>query len=194
MPADAPAPTPAPPPAGFTHLRPDGSVNMVDVGAKPATERVAVAGAAVLLRPETLRAIQANTVAKGNVFETARIAGLQAAKRTAELIPLCHPLRLTHVAIDFAVLGPGRIGIRATVRAHDRTGVEMEALTAAAVAGLTIYDMCKAVDREMTLTDLCLLEKSGGKSGAFRRAESAGGVAPAVAEPDPPSCPGARAT
>ena len=170
----------------LTHLTPDGHVRMVDVGDKAVTDRRAVAGATVVLLPATLRAIQANAIAKGNVFETARIAGIQAAKRTSELIPLCHPLRVTSIAVDFAVLDQGRIGIRATVAATDRTGVEMEAMTAAAVAGLTLYDMVKAIDREVVLTDVRLLEKSGGKSGRFVRS----GATPSVPLPAAASTPG----
>ncbi len=154
----------------FTHLDDQGRVRMVDVSEKEASLRTAVAEATVRMQPETFRRIRGQTVSKGNVLETARIAGVLAAKKTAELIPMCHPLRLTHVQIDFLPDEPAHaIGIRAEVRAFDRTGVEMEALTAAAVAGLTIYDMCKALDRAMEITDLRLLEKSGGKSGTFRR-------------------------
>lgn len=168
----------------LTHLDGEGRVKMVDVGAKGITERTAVAAATVVMQPETLRAISANTVAKGNVFETARIAGILAAKRTAELIPLCHPLRVTSIAVDFALLDPARLGIRATVKATDRTGVEMEAMTAAAVAGLTIYDMCKALDRSMVVTEMRLVEKSGGKSGHWTRGQQSGaeGRAPAGKE------------
>ncbi|MBI3267771.1 MAG: cyclic pyranopterin monophosphate synthase MoaC [Planctomycetes bacterium] len=165
----------------LTHLTPEGHVRMVDVGRKEITERRAVAAATVVLQPATLRAIQSNAIAKGNVFETARIAGIQGAKRTSELIPLCHPLRVTSIAVDFSVLGPDRIGIRATVTATDRTGVEMEAMTAAAVAGLTLYDMVKAIDREVVVTELRLLEKSGGKSGHFVRSEPTSSGTPAAA-------------
>ncbi|HEY3912111.1 MAG TPA: cyclic pyranopterin monophosphate synthase MoaC [Stellaceae bacterium] len=150
----------------FTHLDAQGRARMVDVSAKGETDRVAVAGARVVMRPETLERIRAGDVAKGDVLAVARLAGIMAAKRTAELIPLCHPLALTSVGVDL-VCAPQRsaVEITATCRLHGRTGVEMEALTAASVAALTIYDMCKAVDRGMVVTDLRLLRKSGGKSG-----------------------------
>ncbi len=152
--------------ATLTHLDAEGTARMVDVGGKTETERVAVATSAVTMAPETLRLIVAQALPKGDVLTVARIAGIQAAKRTADLIPLCHPLMLSHVEVTLvpdATL-PG-LTIRATVRCHGRTGVEMEALTAASVAGLTIYDMAKAVDRGMTLGPLRVVEKRGGKSG-----------------------------
>jgi cyclic pyranopterin phosphate synthase len=156
--------------AEFTHLDDKGRVRMVDVTEKAATVRTAVAGAEVRMRPDTFELIRDQKVKKGNVLETARIAGIMAAKRTPDLIPMCHPLNLTHVQVDFLPDEKAHaIGIRASVRAVDQTGVEMEALTAAAVAALTIYDMCKAHDREMSISGLQLLEKSGGKSGTFRR-------------------------
>ena len=141
---------------------------MVDVSEKDETDRVAVAAARVQMRPETLARIQAGEIAKGDVLATARIAGIMAAKRTAELIPLCHPLALTSVAVELECL-PDRsaVEITATCRLNGRTGVEMEALTAASVAALTIYDMCKAIDRGMIVSDLRLLKKSGGKSGDY---------------------------
>jgi cyclic pyranopterin phosphate synthase len=141
---------------------------MVDVSEKDETDRVAIAGARVVMRPETLARIQAGEIAKGDVLATARLAGIMAAKRTAELIPLCHPLALTSVAIDLEC-EPDRsaVEITATCRLKGRTGVEMEALTAASVAALTVYDMCKAIDRGMVVTDLRLLKKSGGKSGDY---------------------------
>ena len=153
----------------FTHLDAEGRVRMVDVSDKAETERVAVAGARVVMRPETLERIRAGDVAKGDVFAAARIAGIMAAKRTAELIPLCHPLALTSVGLDLACV-PERsaVEITATCGLRGRTGVEMEALTAASVAALTVYDMCKAVDRGMVVTDLRLLQKSGGRSGDWR--------------------------
>ena len=159
----------------FTHLDDEGRVRMVDVTAKPATVRTAVAEGAIRMRAETLAAIRDGKVKKGNVLETARIAGVMAAKRTSELIPMCHPLKVTHIQVDFTPdeSGPS-IAIRAAVRALDQTGVEMEALTAAAVAALTIYDMCKSSDREMTITDIRLVEKTGGKSGTYTR--TPGGV------------------
>ncbi|MEJ5357044.1 MAG: cyclic pyranopterin monophosphate synthase MoaC [Desulfobacterales bacterium] len=154
----------------FTHLDDQGRVRMVDVSAKETSLRAATAEAIVRMQPETFRRIQEGKVSKGNVFETARIAGILAAKRTADLIPMCHPLRLTHVQIDFLPdESSAAIGIRASAQALDRTGVEMEALTGAAVAALAIYDMCKAVDRDMEITALRLLAKSGGKSGEYRR-------------------------
>jgi len=146
---------------------------MVDVGKKPETERVARASARVAMHPETLAAIVEGAVPKGDVLATARIAGIQAAKRCHELIPLCHPLRITSVALDFEPekSGPGEgiLQIEATVRALDRTGVEMEALTAASVAALTVYDMCKALDRGMIVQEIRLEEKQGGASGKWVR-------------------------
>jgi indole-3-glycerol phosphate synthase len=156
------------PPDGpvFTHLDAKGRARMVDVSDKAETDRVAVAGARVVMRPETLERIRAGDVAKGDVLAVARLAGIMAAKRTAELIPLCHPLALTSVGVDL-VCAPecSAVEITATCRLRGRTGVEMEALTAASVAALTVYDMCKAVDRGMVVTDLRLLRKSGGRSG-----------------------------
>ena len=151
---------------GFTHLDAEGRARMVDISDKDETDRVAVAGARVVMRPETLERIRSGDVAKGDVLAVARLAGIMAAKRTAELIPLCHPLALTSVKVDLECV-PQRsaVEITATCRLRGRTGVEMEALTAASVAALTVYDMCKAVDRGMVVTDLRLLRKSGGKSG-----------------------------
>ena len=151
---------------GFTHLDAEGRARMVDVSGKDETDRVAIAGARVVMRPETLERIRSGDVAKGDVLAVARLAGIMAAKRTAELIPLCHPLALTSVKVDLECV-PQRsaVEITATCRLRGRTGVEMEALTAASVAALTVYDMCKAVDRGMVVTDLRLLRKSGGKSG-----------------------------
>ncbi|MFN3485609.1 MAG: cyclic pyranopterin monophosphate synthase MoaC [Planctomycetota bacterium] len=155
----------------LTHVSPDGAARMVDVAEKEPTHRIAVAEAVVWMKPSTLRLIRRGGAAKGNVLEVARIAGIQAAKKTAGLIPLCHPLALTRVAVDLTPEPPGTLRIEARAEALDRTGVEMEALTAAAVAGLTVYDMCKAVDREMEIGKIRLLQKSGGKSGPFMRAE-----------------------
>ncbi len=151
---------------GFTHLDAEGRARMVDVSDKQETDRVAIAGARVVMRPETLERIRSGDVAKGDVLAVARLAGIMAAKRTAELIPLCHPLALTSVKVDLECV-PERsaVEITATCKLRGRTGVEMEALTAASVAALTVYDMCKAVDRGMVVTDLRLLRKSGGKSG-----------------------------
>jgi indole-3-glycerol phosphate synthase len=151
---------------GFTHLDAEGRARMVDVSDKQETDREAIAGARVVMRPETLERIRSGDVAKGDVLAVARLAGIMAAKRTAELIPLCHPLALTSVKVELECV-PERsaVEITATCKLRGRTGVEMEALTAASVAALTVYDMCKAVDRGMVVTDLRLLRKSGGKSG-----------------------------
>jgi cyclic pyranopterin phosphate synthase len=145
---------------------------MVDVSGKEVTAREAVAAGRVTMQPETLKLILDRKVAKGDVFSVARVAGIMAAKKTAELIPLCHALSLTSVEIAFKpVEASSYVDIRAVVRTTDRTGVEMEALTAVAAAGLTIYDMCKAVDRAMAVTDVRLVKKTGGKSGTFERKE-----------------------
>jgi cyclic pyranopterin monophosphate synthase len=156
--------------SSFTHIDDKGRVRMVDVTEKQPTVRVAVAGGAVIMKPATLKLISDQKVKKGNVLETARIAGIMAAKKTSELIPMCHPLSLTHVQIDFE---PDQtrhcIRIEASARTIDQTGVEMEALTAVSAAALTIYDMCKSYDRDMTIADIRLLEKSGGKSGTYKR-------------------------
>lgn len=152
----------------LTHIDPQGNAVMVDVSAKSATERIATAKAAVMMQPETLARITSGGIKKGDVLGVARIAGIMAAKRTHELIPLCHPLALTAVSLDLA---PDRarnaIDITATVKVTGQTGVEMEALTAVSVAALTIYDMCKAIDRGMTISDIRLVHKSGGKSGVY---------------------------
>lgn len=152
----------------LTHVDEQGRAHMVDVGGKPDTHRVAVARGQVRMKRETLALIQQNALSKGDALAVARIAGIMAAKKTAELIPLCHPLMLTHVGVEFELAeaeGDGVIEITATVETTDKTGVEMEALTAVSVAALTIYDMGKAVDRAMRLTDIRLIEKHGGKSG-----------------------------
>jgi cyclic pyranopterin monophosphate synthase len=155
---------------GFTHFDAEGKAIMVEVGEKTPSRRVAVARGEVRLAEATLRRILDRNVEKGDVFAVARIAGIMAAKKTPELIPLCHPLLLTSVAIDFTPFpGEGRIEIEATVKLTGTTGVEMEALTAVSVAALTIYDMCKAVDREMVIGEVRLMEKHGGKSGSFVR-------------------------
>src|SRR5712691_8569096 len=152
----------------LTHTDVEGRAQMVDISDKAETDRVAVAGARVVMKPETLARIRAGEVAKGDVLAVARLAGIMAAKRTAELIPLCHPLALTSVAVELeCVTERSAVEITATCRLKGRTGVEMEALTAAGVAALTIYDMCKAIDRAMVVTDLRLLRKSGGKSGEY---------------------------
>jgi cyclic pyranopterin phosphate synthase len=154
----------------LTHLDRDGHVKMVDVSDKEVSERSARVGGQIRMRPETVRLIVDEQIAKGNVLETARIAAIQAAKRTAELIPLCHPLNLTAIDVDFDI-GEDRISVQTEARLADRTGVEMEALTAATVALLTIYDMCKAVDRGMVIEQVRLLEKRGGRSGTYLRAD-----------------------
>ena len=141
---------------------------MVDITGKPETARAATARARVAMRPETLLLIRAGGGAKGDVLGVARLAGIMAAKRTADLIPLCHPLPLTSVQVDLAAEGDEAVAIEATVQTTGRTGVEMEALTAAAVAALTLYDMCKAVDRGMRIEALRVVAKSGGASGTFR--------------------------
>ena len=156
--------------AGLTHFDERGAARMVEVGGKPETARVAVASGAVEMAPLTLALIRDRHIAKGDVLEVARIAAIAGMKRTAELIPLCHPLRVTGVDIELTIDEPrSRVAIVASVRAHDRTGVEMEALTAVTVAALTIYDMCKAIDRGMRITAVQLEEKRGGKSGEWRR-------------------------
>lgn len=154
----------------LTHLDDKGRVRMVDVSEKPETLREAIAEGTVTMRTETLALIQQNQVKKGNVLETGRIAGIMAAKRTSELIPMCHPLLITHAHIDFSLNeSSSSIGIKATIRITGRTGVEMEALTAVSVSALTIYDMCKSYDREITISDIRVVKKSGGKSGTFVR-------------------------
>lgn len=151
----------------LTHLDDTGAAKMVDVSDKSVTHRTAIAAARVVMKPETLAAIKAGNVKKGDVLGTARVAGIMAAKRTHELIPMCHPLLITKVAVDFDYVENG-IAIRATVKCQGQTGVEMEALTAATVAALTIYDMAKALEKTMCIEDVHLLYKSGGKSGEFR--------------------------
>ena len=155
---------------GLSHLDEQGKARMVDVGDKPETERTAVARGRILMKPETLALILSGSAKKGDVLTVARVAGLQAAKRTHELIPMCHPLLLTHISVELVPgeeQGQAWIDVQATVRTRGRTGVEMEALTAASVAALTVYDMCKSVDRGMVITGLHLAHKSGGKSGTW---------------------------
>ena len=152
----------------LTHLDEHGAARMVEVGDKPATSRTATAEARVRMRPETLSMILDGTHAKGDVIAVARIAGIQAAKRTWELIPLCHPLALTSVKVDLAAESDHEVKITATCRVSGQTGVEMEALTAASVAALTIYDMCKAADKGMVIEHVRLLYKEGGKSGVWQ--------------------------
>ena len=154
----------------LSHLDEQGKAKMVDVSGKAATQREAVARASVLMNPETLRLIRDNVIAKGDVIAVARIAGIMAAKKTSELIPLCHPLNLSSIHVEVTPdTTETKVTIEATVKTVGPTGVEMEALTAVSVAALTIYDMCKAVDREMTVSDIMLVEKRGGRSGEFRR-------------------------
>ena len=153
---------------GFTHLDSEGRARMVDVSGKEVTQRRAVARARVTMQEETAQALADGTVAKGDVLAVARVAGIQAAKRTSELIPLCHPLMLSSVQVDLTP-GPSWVDIEATAETVDRTGVEMEALTACSVAALTVYDMCKARDRAMQVEALGLVEKSGGCSGDWHR-------------------------
>ena len=154
--------------SGFTHFDDKGGAIMVDVSAKPETERVAIAGGSVLMQKATLDLIMAGGVKKGDVLSVARLAGIMGAKRTPDLIPLCHPLSLSSVSVELTC-DPARdaVDVTATCKLTGRTGVEMEALTAVAVAALTVYDMCKAVDRGMRITDIRLLHKSGGKSGTY---------------------------
>ena len=158
--------------SGFTHFDEAGRARMVDVSAKPETDRIAVAEARVTMATDTLGMIRDGTAAKGDVLAVARLAGIMAAKQTAALIPLCHPLPLTSVELDLMCEDArSAVRIRATARTAGRTGVEMEAMTAAAVAGLTIYDMCKAVDRGMIVDGVRLIHKSGGKSGTWTAPE-----------------------
>ena len=154
--------------SGLTHIDAAGEARMVDVGDKAVTERVGVAEGTVLMAPDTLALILSGDAKKGDVLGTARIAGIMAAKRTHELIPLCHPLALSSVKVELTTATePPRVAVRATVKVTGRTGVEMEALTAVSVACLTVYDMVKAVDRGIRITDIRLVEKRGGKSGDF---------------------------
>lgn len=157
----------------LTHLDGQGHAYMVDVGEKPESLRVAVAGAFVEMLPETLGLVESAAAAKGDVIAVARIAGISAAKKTGELIPLCHPLALTKVTVDLEPVHGDRVGLAITAQAETvgRTGVEMEALTAASVAALTVYDMCKAVDRGMEISSVRLLSKEGGRSGSWTRQE-----------------------
>ncbi|HWM43227.1 MAG TPA: cyclic pyranopterin monophosphate synthase MoaC [Burkholderiales bacterium] len=160
-------------PQSLTHFDAKGSAHMVDVGAKPSTHRLAVASGRIVMKPATLRLIAAGGAKKGDVLGVARIAAVQAAKRAAELIPLAHPIGLSRVAVEFTLnKKTSSVGILARVECRGQTGVEMEALTAAAVGLLTIYDMVKAVDRGMTLSEIRLEEKHGGKSGVFRRSRT----------------------
>ena len=156
----------------LTHLDESGRARMVDVGEKPVTNRRAVASGEVRMRPATLTLLTDGDLPKGDALAVARVAGIMAAKKTGELIPLCHPLGVDSVVVDLSPSGPDTLRIVATVSVTGRTGVEMEALTAVSVAALTVYDMCKAVDREMTIGQIQLDEKSGGRSGDYRRQPS----------------------
>ena len=169
----------------LTHFNDEGRARMVDVGGKNTTERVAVATGEVHLRQETMRLIKEGEIKKGDVLAVAQVAGIMGAKKTPDIIPMCHPLLLTNIDIGFteelkpdSKTGLCRIDIKATVKVTGQTGVEMEALTAVSVAALTIYDMCKAVDREMFFTNIGLLQKSGGKSGTFSKEKV--GTAPSL--------------
>jgi cyclic pyranopterin monophosphate synthase len=154
----------------FNHFDASGNAIMVDVSLKNPTMRTAIAGALLTLKPETVHSIVDGRIAKGDVLGVARLAGIAGAKRTPDLIPLSHPLALHHVAVEFQVdADAGRIEIQATVRAFERTGVEMEAMTAATVAALTVYDMCKGSDKGIVISDIKLIFKEGGKSGVYRR-------------------------
>lgn len=160
---------------GLTHLDPLGRARMVDVTPKDPTHRRALARCKVTMLPETTAKVASNAITKGDVLGAARIAGIQAAKRTSDLIPLCHPLLVGSVYVNFTI-GDNFVEVETQVETVDRTGVEMEALTACAVAALTIYDMCKSADRSMVIEELCLWEKTGGRSGTWRRAGSEDGL------------------
>lgn len=164
--------------AELTHFDETGASRMVDVAAKSATLRTAEASGLIRMSPATLQAIQAGGTSKGNVFEVARLAGIMAAKRTGDLIPLCHPIGLDAVSLRFAVIDASTVKVWATATVHGKTGVEMEAMTAVAVAALTIYDMVKAVDRGVVLHQIQLDSKSGGRSGEYRRADEGVATSP----------------
>lgn len=166
-PADTPTGTPAE--TGFTHLDDHGRARMVDVTAKQPSHRRAKARGRIAMSPDTAAALADGTLQKGDALAVARVAGIQGAKKTSELVPLCHPLMLGSVSVDFR-LGADFVEVEATVETFASTGVEMEALTACSVAALAIYDMCKARDKDMVVGDICLVEKTGGKSGDYRRA------------------------
>ena len=154
----------------LTHFKQGGEAHMVDVGDKPVTQRVAIADGQIRMQPETLKTIMENRAGKGDVLGVARIAGIMATKKTADLVPLCHPLAITNVEVDLEPqVENSAVYCRATVRTSGQTGVEMEALTAVQIALLTVYDMCKSADRGMLITNIGLLEKTGGKSGTWRR-------------------------
>jgi len=154
---------------GLTHLNEKGEAHIVDIGDKAVTRRRALAQARIIAQPETVIAIMDGGLKKGDALAVARVAGIMAAKKTSDLIPLCHPIPLTKVSVEIETIDAQTIGILATAETTGQTGVEMEALVAASTAALTLYDMAKAIDRAMVITDLCLVEKSGGKSGDFVR-------------------------
>ena len=154
----------------LTHIDENGKAQMVDVGSKEDTDRSATASGKVLMSIETIEALKKQELQKGDVLGVARVAGIQAAKKTSDLIPLCHPLAINFASVDF-IIKESHVEIEATVKTFGKTGVEMEALTACAVAALTIYDMCKAVDKSVTIEEIKLLEKTGGKSGDWQRTE-----------------------
>lgn len=160
----------------FTHINERGEASMVDVADKPVTDRIARAEARLRMAPATMDALLAQTLAKGDVLAVARIAGIQGAKQTSQLIPLCHPLMLSKVQVEFEPAPPDALIITSLCRVTGTTGVEMEALTAASVAALTVYDMCKAIDRAMVIETVQLLEKSGGQRGSFNRARDVDGA------------------
>lgn len=153
----------------LTHFDEEGRARMVDVSDKTETARVAIACGKILMKPDTLERIRSGLIAKGDVLAVAQVAGIMAAKQTSQLIPMCHPLAITGAKLNFKLIDPGEVDIEAVVKVHGKTGVEMEALTAVSVAALTIYDMCKAIDKSMTIGDIYLVEKLGGKSGHFLR-------------------------
>ena len=158
----------------LTHFDEQGRARMVDVGAKAETDRIAVARGRIRMQPETLNRIRSGQIAKGDVLAVAQVAGIMAAKQTSALIPMCHPLLITEAKLNFHLHEPDEVWIEAAVKVSGKTGVEMEALTAVCTAALTIYDMCKAVDKTMTIGEIYLAEKQGGKSGRFIREENSG--------------------
>ena len=166
--------------AQFSHINAAGEANMVDVSGKDLSQRIAVAAGTLSMQAPTLAAIKGNQLAKGEVLAVARVAGIQAAKRCADLIPLCHPLALTKVQIEFSELSDTALEVRATCKVTGQTGVEMEALSAVSVAALTVYDMCKAIDKGMSIDNIRLLEKTGGKGGAWSRDEQTSNTAAAT--------------
>lgn len=154
----------------LSHIDKKGTARMVDISSKSATQREAVASGAVYMKKKTLSLITSKKISKGNVFETARLAGVMAAKRTSELIPLCHPLNITSINVDFSIdKKKNKVNIETRVKNTGQTGVEMEALMAVSITALTIYDMCKAVDKSAVISDIMLVEKRGGKSGGYKR-------------------------